>query len=142
MNLKKFIVSKYGALTATLLGAGAGVGTGAAIAESLKPGLREAAENAECKIIAEEIFHMPELTAEQVITELEFYANQFNDGLSLFLLDKINTENLLAELTAYYQPQTILGFAGVLAAVGAGYLVLRHQMKKSMAKENNAEIEK
>ena len=55
------------------------------------------------------------------------------------LLGKVDAAGLAAEATAYYQPQTIFGFAGVLAAVGAGYLVLRHQMKKSMQKADNAE---
>ena len=137
MGLKKFLVSKKGALTATGLAAGAGIGANVAIAETQKATLAETAMNAEyAKIqIAEKMDYLSLDSFKEFIHILANTPGEYGHEYAVQILGKVDAVGKAAELTAHWQPKTLIGTAAAFCIVGIVCLTARHFAKKSLDSE-------
>lgn len=134
MGLKKFLVSKYGALTAGIFGVGAGAGTNVAMAQGLKEGLAEEARDEFLLDFAADL-GVTNMTPEEISATLYYEGHTLNIPEALQALNDADLAGKAAELTAHWQPSTIAGTAAVCGTILVGYCVARHFAKKSLNSE-------
>ena len=137
MGLKKFLVSKYGAITAGLLGTGAGVATNFGIANAMKDSLVETARNQAVQEWMDEKVIGMNFTIDEYLELARGYLEQGNANAIEFF-NRVDVAESAAELSAHYQPQTIAGTAAVAGVIIGGYLIARHCAKKSLEQQEMA----